>query len=148
KLDENGHILIGTEVTPGDILIGKVTPKGETELTAEEKLLRAIFGEKAGDVRDASLKVPPGTYGTVVDIKAFSRKERGVKSDREDKQRIEEIEKERDLKLQNAEVEFTENLRTILGTIEKPIINFETGEIELKPKDKVTESALTYVKRS
>src|SRR5437762_11354657 len=94
-LDERGIIRIGAEVIPGDILVGKVTPKGETELTAEEKLLRAIFGEKAGDVRDASLKVPPGTYGTVVDIKTFSRKERGTKSDKEDKQRIEVIEKER-----------------------------------------------------
>ncbi len=148
KLDENGHVLIGTEVIPGDILVGKVTPKGETELTAEEKLLRAIFGEKAGDVRDASLKVPPGTYGTVVDIKAFSRKERGTKSDREDKIRIESIEKERDVELQNVEIEFTENLKELLKTIEKPVINFETGQVELKPGQKVTESAVNYVKRS
>ena len=148
KLDENGHVLIGTEVAPGDILVGKVTPKGETELTAEEKLLRAIFGEKAGDVRDASLKVPPGTYGTVVDIKAFSRKERGTKSDREDKTRIDAIEKERDIELQNADIEFTDALRDLLKTIEKPVINFETGQVELKPGQKVSEGALNYVKRS
>ena len=86
KLDENGLVYIGAEVEPGDILVGKVTPKGETELTSEEKLLRAIFGEKAGDVRDASLKVPPGTEGTVIDIKVFSRKERGGRTDRQDKQ--------------------------------------------------------------
>jgi DNA-directed RNA polymerase subunit beta len=73
-LDESGIIRIGAGVKPGDILVGKVTPKGETQLTPEEKLLRAIFGEKAGDVRDASLKCPPGIEGTVVDVKIFSRK--------------------------------------------------------------------------
>ncbi len=78
-LDESGIIRIGATVKPGDILVGKVTPKGETQLTPEEKLLRAIFGEKAGDVRDACLKVPPGIEGTVVDVKIFSRK--GVEKD-------------------------------------------------------------------
>ena len=72
-LDENGIIRIGAEVRPGDILVGKVTPKGETELTAEERLLRAIFGEKAREVRDTSLRVPHGEAGTVVDIKIFTR---------------------------------------------------------------------------
>ncbi|MBQ3394644.1 MAG: DNA-directed RNA polymerase subunit beta [Oscillospiraceae bacterium] len=71
-LDERGIIRIGAEVTSGDILVGKVSPKGETELSPEEKLLRAIFGEKAGDVRDTSLKVPHGEYGTVVDVKVFT----------------------------------------------------------------------------
>src|ERR1700753_3114446 len=74
NLDESGVIRIGATVKPGDILVGKVTPKGETTLTPEEKLLRAIFGEKAGDVRDASLYCPPGIEGTVVDCKIFSRK--------------------------------------------------------------------------
>ena len=74
-LDAGGIVRIGAEVTSGDILVGKVTPKSETELSPEEKLLRAIFGEKAGDVRDASLTVPPGIEGIVVDIKVFSRKE-------------------------------------------------------------------------
>ncbi|MEM6794565.1 MAG: DNA-directed RNA polymerase subunit beta, partial [Acidobacteriota bacterium] len=78
-LDESGIVRIGAKVKAGDILVGKVTPKGETQLTPEEKLLRAIFGEKAGDVRDASLKVPPGIEGTVVDVKIFSRK--GVEKD-------------------------------------------------------------------
>ena len=72
-LDENGIIRIGAEVVPGDILVGKITPKGETELTAEEKLLRAIFGEKAREVRDTSLRVPHGEAGTVVDVKIFTR---------------------------------------------------------------------------
>src|SRR3954454_19396005 len=73
-LDESGIIRIGASVKAGDIMVGKVTPKGETQLTAEEKLLRAIFGEKAGDVKDASLTTPPGIEGTVVDVKIFSRK--------------------------------------------------------------------------
>jgi DNA-directed RNA polymerase subunit beta len=79
SLDESGIIRIGASVRPGDILVGKVTPKGETQLTPEEKLLRAIFGEKAGDVRDASLVCPPGIDGIVVDVKIFSRK--GVEKD-------------------------------------------------------------------
>ncbi len=72
-LDENGIIRIGAEVRPGDILVGKVTPKGETELTAEERLLRAIFGEKSREVRDTSLRVPHGEAGTIVDVKIFTR---------------------------------------------------------------------------
>ena len=73
-LDESGIIRIGAEVGPSNILVGKVAPKGETQLTPEEKLLRAIFGEKAGDVKDASLTCPPGVEGTVVDVKIFTRK--------------------------------------------------------------------------
>ncbi len=79
NLDESGIIRIAAEVKPGDILVGKVTPKGETQLTPEEKLLRAIFGEKAGDVKDSSLVVPPGIEGTIVDVKVFSR--RGAEKD-------------------------------------------------------------------
>ncbi len=93
-LDESGIIRIGATAKAGDILVGKVTPKGETQLTPEEKLLRAIFGEKAGDVRDASLKVPPGIDGTVVDVKIFSRK--GVEKD----MRAAEIEQEEINRLQ------------------------------------------------
>ncbi len=82
NLDENGLIRIGTYVKPGDILIGKITPKGESDPSPEEKLLRAIFGDKAGDVKDASLKVPPSMYGIVIDKKLFSRqiKERKIKT--------------------------------------------------------------------
>src|SRR5262249_33203253 len=74
-LDENGIIRVGAEVGPGDILVGKITPKGETELTAEEKLLRAIFGEKAREVKDTSLRVPHGEHGKVIDVKVFSRED-------------------------------------------------------------------------
>ena len=80
-LDESGIIRIGAEVKPGDILVGKITPKGETQLSPEEKLLRAIFGEKAGEVRDTSLRVPPGVEGTVINVRIFSRKGLG-KDDR------------------------------------------------------------------
>jgi len=96
-LDESGIIRIGAKVTPGDILVGKVTPKGETQLTPEEKLLRAIFGEKAGDVRDASLHTPPGIEGIIVDVKIFSRK--GVQKDEraKDIEKIETTRLEKDL---------------------------------------------------
>jgi DNA-directed RNA polymerase subunit beta len=79
KLDESGIVYVGAEVKPGDILVGKVTPKGETQLTPEEKLLRAIFGEKAADVKDSSLRVPSSTYGTVIDVQVFTRE--GVDKD-------------------------------------------------------------------
>jgi DNA-directed RNA polymerase subunit beta len=79
KLDEAGIAFIGAEVRAGDILVGKVTPKGETQLTPEEKLLRAIFGEKASDVKDTSLRVPPGMDGTVIDVRVFTRD--GVEKD-------------------------------------------------------------------
>ena len=79
NLDEAGIVHIGAEVKPGDILVGKVTPKGESPMTPEEKLLRAIFGEKAADVKDTSLKLPPGVSGTVVEVRVFSR--RGIDKD-------------------------------------------------------------------
>ena len=97
-LDESGIIRLGAEVYPGDVLVGKITPKGETQLSPEEKLLRAIFGEKAGDVKDTSLRVPPGVQGIVIDAKVFSR--RGI--DKDDRARLIEdeeiatLEKDRD----------------------------------------------------
>jgi len=113
-LDESGIVRIGAKVKAGDILVGKITPKGETQLTPEEKLLRAIFGEKAGDVRDTSLTVPPGIEGTVVDVNVFSRRgidkdERAKSIEREEIERLEkdlqdeivDVEMERDQKLKN-----------------------------------------------
>jgi DNA-directed RNA polymerase subunit beta len=100
-LDESGIIRLGAEISPGDILVGKITPKGETQLSPEEKLLRAIFGEKAGDVKDSSLRVPPGVHGTVVDAKVFSR--RGVEKDERtrfiEEKKIAVLERDRDDKL-------------------------------------------------
>jgi DNA-directed RNA polymerase subunit beta len=113
-LDDSGIVRIGAKVKAGDILVGKITPKGETQLTPEEKLLRAIFGEKAGDVRDTSLMVPPGIEGTVVDVKVFSRRgvdkdERAKSIEEEEIARLEKdyqdeiamVEMERDQKLKN-----------------------------------------------
>ena len=98
NLDEAGIVYVGAEVNPGDILVGKVTPKGESPMTPEEKLLRAIFGEKASDVRDTSLKLPPGTTGTIVDVRVFSR--RGVDKDERamaiERSEIERLAKDRD----------------------------------------------------
>ena len=93
NLDESGIVYIGAEVKPGDILVGKVTPKGESPITPEEKLLRAIFGEKASDVRDSSLKLPPGTNGSVVDVRVFNRHgiekdERALAVEREEVERL------------------------------------------------------------
>jgi DNA-directed RNA polymerase subunit beta len=118
-LDESGIIRIGAEVNPGDILVGKVTPKGETQLSPEEKLLRAIFGEKAGDVRDTSLTVPHGIEGIVIDAKVFSRK--GVDKD-ERSQAIEAQEKARILKNQ------ADEMRIIRDNIRKRVIHFLEGK--------------------
>ncbi len=94
-LDENGIVRIGAEVVEGDILIGKITPKGESDPTPEEKLLKAIFGEKAGDVKDASLKAPPGMKGVVIDTKLFSRKKKDAESKKDDKRRSDQLDRQR-----------------------------------------------------
>jgi DNA-directed RNA polymerase subunit beta len=94
-LDENGIIRIGAEVVEGDILIGKITPKGESDPTPEEKLLKAIFGEKAGDVKDASLKAPPGMKGVVINTKLFSRKKKDAESKKDDKKRSDALDRQR-----------------------------------------------------
>ena len=98
NLDEAGIVYIGAEVGPGDILVGKITPKGESPMTPEEKLLRAIFGEKASDVRDTSMRMPPGTYGTVVEVRVFNR--HGVEKDERamaiEREEIERLAKDRD----------------------------------------------------
>ena len=91
NLDEDGIVRIGAGVKAGDILVGKVTPKGETDLTPEERLLRAIFGDKAGDVRDASLKAPPGMEGVVIDIKVFSRKEKDETTKKQERLKTDRI---------------------------------------------------------
>ncbi|NRA25354.1 MAG: DNA-directed RNA polymerase subunit beta, partial [Oleispira sp.] len=106
KLDESGIVYIGAEVTAGDILVGKVTPKGETQLTPEEKLLRAIFGEKASDVKDTSLRVKTGTTGTIIDVQVFTRD--GVEKD----QRAREIEQ---MQLDEVRKDLNEELRIVQG---------------------------------
>jgi DNA-directed RNA polymerase subunit beta len=108
RLDESGVVYIGAEVKAGDILVGKVTPKGESQLTPEEKLLRAIFGEKASDVKDSSLRVPPGMDGTVIDVTVFTRD--GIEKDKRARQ-IEEMEVKRVKK------DFDDQFRILEGAI-------------------------------
>lgn len=124
KLDESGIVYIGAEVKGGDILVGKVTPKGETQLTPEEKLLRAIFGEKASDVKDSSLRVPNGVSGTVIDVQIFTRD--GVKKDK----RALEIE---DMQLKKARKDLTEEFKifqlSLFLKIKKTLLSFNI-EIE------------------
>ncbi len=115
NLDDEGIIRIGAEVAPGDILVGKVTPKGETELSPEERLLRAIFGEKAGDVRDASLKAPPGMEGVVIDRRVFSRKERSEGSRKREKNAVAEMRVEAEQKSQELRRELERQLEELLS---------------------------------
>jgi DNA-directed RNA polymerase subunit beta len=147
ELDESGIIRLGAEVVPGDILVGKITPKGETQLSPEEKLLRAIFGEKAGDVKDTSLRVPPGVQGIVIDAKVFSR--RGVgKDDRtrwiEDSE-IASLEKERDDKLEVIQdVVRTKLEQLIVG--QKSISSLKKGKKVLIQKgDKIDSKMLAEI---
>jgi DNA-directed RNA polymerase subunit beta len=116
NLDEAGIVSIGAEVNPGDILVGKVTPKGESPMTPEEKLLRAIFGEKASDVRDTSLRLPPGVTGTVVEVRVFNR--HGVEKDERalaiERQEIDRLAKDRDDELAILERNIFGRMRTIL----------------------------------
>ena len=144
NLDEAGIVYIGAEVNPGDILVGKVTPKGESPMTPEEKLLRAIFGEKASDVRDTSLKVPPGGTGTVVEVRVFSR--RGVDKDERaqaiERADIERLAKDRDDERAILEAGFYDRLRQFLvGQIGV------TGPKDFKPGAKITEAELEKYSR-
>lgn len=144
KLDECGIVYIGAEVTSGDILVGKVTPKGETQLTPEEKLLRAIFGEKASDVKDSSLRVPTGMEGTVIDVQVFTRE--GVEKDA----RVLEIEKSELAKVKrdlSDELRIREN--DIFLRVEKLLLQriAEGGPQKLKKGSKITKAYLSEVPR-
>jgi len=119
NLDESGIVYIGAEVKSGDVLVGKITPKGETQLSPEEKLLRAIFGEKAGDVRDTSLRVPPGVTGTVIGAQIFSRE--GVEKDERAKQ-IQNENVARVLRDQD------EEMRTIIASAERKLVELLKGK--------------------
>jgi len=114
-LDEFGMIRIGAEVNPGDILIGKITPKGESDPTPEEKLLRAIFGDKAGDVKDASLKAPPSLHGIVIDKKLFTRSVKDKRKRNQDKQELEELESVYEIKFEELKCILVEKLFTIVN---------------------------------
>ncbi len=118
KLDESGVVYVGAEVKPNDILVGKVTPKGETQLTPEEKLLRAIFGEKASDVKDTSLRVPPGMDGTVIDVRVFTRDgvEKDARALQVEREELKQVRKDLDDELRIVEDDMFERIeRLIIG---------------------------------
>jgi DNA-directed RNA polymerase beta subunit len=146
NLDENGIIRVGAEVLPGDILVGKVTPKGETQLTPEEKLLRAIFGEKAGDVRDASLYAPPGIEGTVIDVRVFSRKgeDKNERLKTQESEEIARLQKEySEEKKAVQEDKYKRIRRLLLGkTAADKVVNSKTGKTELAKGKKLTADVL------
>jgi DNA-directed RNA polymerase subunit beta len=144
KLDESGIVYIGAEVKAGDILVGKVTPKGEAQLTPEEKLLRAIFGEKASDVKDTSLRVPTGMDGTVIDVQVFTRE--GVEKDARaiaiEKEEIRQVRKDLDDQLRIMEDAIFARLESVLvGKVA------DKGPSGLKKGAKVTEAYLAELKR-
>ena len=144
KLDESGIAFIGAEVKSGDILVGKVTPKGETQLTPEEKLLRAIFGEKASDVKDTSLRVPPGMDGTVIDVRVFTRD--GVEKDHRalsiEKSELESVRKDLDDTLRILEEDIYERVeRMLTGKMA------QGGPNKLKSGSKITKAYLDELQR-
>ena len=149
NLGLDGVIRVGAEVKPGDILVGKITPKSETELAPEERLLRAIFGEKAADVKDTSLKVPSGTYGIVMDVKVSSKKESDRSSmtrtaSTEAKKHAKQVEDEHKKKLDDLREQLTESLSNILlgEKIPLDVVNSETGEIIIPANRKITKTLL------
>jgi len=131
-LDENGIVRIGAEVKESDILIGKVTPKGETEPTPEEKLLRAIFGDKAGDVKDASLKATPGLKGIIINKKLFSRKTRDTESKRDEKRKIDKFEAERKKEIKDLNNKISEKFDILLEGKESAGLKDKKGNVILK----------------
>ena len=134
-LDENGMIRIGAEIKPGDILIGKITPKGESDPTPEEKLLRAIFGDKAGDVKDASLKASPSLHGVVIEKKLFSRAVKDKRKRAQDKEDIAKLEDAYDIKFEDLKSVLVQKLFSIVGGKTAQGIFNDLGE-EVFPKGK------------
>ncbi|MBN2478850.1 MAG: DNA-directed RNA polymerase subunit beta [Parachlamydiales bacterium] len=147
NLGEDGIIRIGAEVKTGDILVGKITPKTETELSPEERLLRAIFGEKAADVKDASLTCPPGTEGVVMDVKVFSRRDKLSKTDDElveEATRLKDVHHEYKQKEMEIQMELHEKLGALFLNEEcpAPIMHRKTGEIIINKDQVVTQDLL------
>ncbi|MGB1581528.1 MAG: DNA-directed RNA polymerase subunit beta, partial [Nevskiales bacterium] len=144
KLDESGIVYIGAEVKAGDILVGKVTPKGETQLTPEEKLLRAIFGEKASDVKDTSQRVPPGMDGTVIDVRVFTREgvDKDARAQSIEADELAEVRKDLDDQLRIYEDDIFERARRMLMGKQA-----DAGPQKLKPGTKITAAYLEEVER-
>ena len=152
NLGPDGVIRVGAEIKPGDILVGKITPKSETELAPEERLLRAIFGEKAADVKDTSLRVPSGTYGIVMDVKVSSKKEREAAAKEQpikpvsggEKRQAKQVQDEHRSKTDELREQLTEALSNILlgEKIPLDVVNSETGEIIIPANRKITKTLL------
>jgi len=147
NLGPDGVIRVGAEVKPGDILVGKITPKSETELAPEERLLRAIFGEKAADVKDTSLKVPSGTYGIVMDVKVSAKRDAdrvSRSSSGEERRHAKQIEDDNKKKTEELRDQLTEALSNILlgEKIPLDVVNSETGEIIIPANRKITKTLL------
>jgi DNA-directed RNA polymerase subunit beta len=144
-LDENGMIRIGAEVKPGDILIGKITPKGESDPTPEEKLLRAIFGDKAGDVKDASLKASPSLHGVVLDKKLFARSVKDKRKRTKDKDDLASLEMEFEVKFNELKEKLVDKLFNIVnGKTSQGVMN-DLGEEVLPKGKKYTQKMLNAV---
>src|SRR5213593_1242224 len=146
NLGPDGVVRVGAEVKPGDILVGKITPKSETELAPEERLLRAIFGEKAADVKDTSLTVPSGTYGIVMDVKVSSRREisREKLTPAETKRQLKTIGEEHKRKKEGLIEQLTDSLSNVLlgEKIPLDVVNAKTGEIIIPANRKITKTLL------
>jgi DNA-directed RNA polymerase subunit beta len=152
NLGDDGIIRIGAEVKPGDILVGKITPKSETELAPEERLLRAIFGEKAADVKDASLTVPPGTEGVVMDVKVFSRRDRLSKTDDEmieEASKLKEIQREYKSKQTELKIERRERLGALLLNELAPatIVHRKTAEMIIEQGSLITQELIEVLEK-
>src|SRR5262249_39882927 len=152
NLGDDGIIRVGAEVKPGDILVGKITPKSETELAPEERLLRAIFGEKAADVKDASLTVPPGTEGVVMDVKVFSRRDRLSKTDDElveEASRLKDIQREYKAKQNQLRLETHERVGALLlnETAPATIVHRKTAEVLVEAGSVITQDVIELMEK-
>jgi len=144
-LDERGIIRVGAEVNPGDIIVGKITPKGETDPTPEEKLLRAIFGDKAGDVKDASLKAKPGMDGVVIDTKLFSRRQLDPASKKMEERRLENIENNLERERADLNERFWDKFFKLVGDVESAGIEDRDGNVILSEGATFKEEAFDEV---
>lgn len=150
NLGQDGIIRVGAEVKPGDILVGKVTPKGETELSPEERLLRAIFGEKAADVRDTSLTVPPGTMGVVMGVQVKSSKQSEIVDEKKSKKAAKDAEKKRKNQIAKLEKELMAKLASDLMNEKLPIniTDSESGDVIIQANKKIKKSQLAVLAKA
>jgi len=144
-LDENGIIRVGAEIKPGDILIGKITPKGESDPTPEEKLLRAIFGDKAGDVKDASLKASPSLYGVVIDKKLFARSIKDKRQRGKDKEELEILAQEHVMQMETLRTRFLEKLNLLVVGKTCQGVSNDLNEIVIPKGTKFTQKILNGI---